>query len=57
MTKETKDRLDKWVNKEYRWIEREVKANIAYGKMADYADELIQEMFIQLYNMKEEKIE
>ena len=52
-----KDRLDKWVNKEYRWIEKEVKANIAYGKMEAYAEDLLQEMFIQLYNMKEEKIE
>ena len=52
-----KDRLDAFVNKEYRWIEREVKSNIAYGKMADYADELLQEMILQLYEMKEEKIE
>ena len=53
----TKDRLDAFINKEYEWIEREVKANIAYGRMADYADELIQEMILQLYEMKEERIE
>ena len=52
----TKDRLDAFINKEYRWIEREVKANIAYGRMANYADELIQEMILQLYEMKEERI-
>ena len=52
-----KDRLDQFISKEYRWIEKEVKANIAYGQMADYADELIQEMILQLYEMKEERIE
>ena len=52
-----KERLDKFVSEEYRWIDKEIRANIAYGRMADYADDLIQEMFIQLYSMKEEKIE
>jgi len=52
-----KNRLDKFIEREYRWIENEVKTNIAYGKMADYANDLIQEMIIQLYEMKEEKIE
>lgn len=51
-----KDRLDNWVRKEYKWIDREIRANIAKGRMAEYADDLLQEMFIQLYNMKEEKI-
>lgn len=52
-----KERLDEWVRVEYKWISREIRNNIAKGQMADYADDLIQEMFIQLYNMKEEKIE
>ena len=53
----TKDRLDDWVRREYKWIDREIRANIAKNQMRDYADDLIQEMMIQLYNMKEEKIE
>ena len=52
-----KERLDEWVRVEYKWISREIRNNIAKNQMADYADDLIQEMFIQLYNMKEEKIE
>ena len=52
----TKDRLDEWVRREYKWIGREIRNNIAKGQMADYADDLLQEMMIQLYNMKEEKI-
>jgi hypothetical protein len=52
----TKDRLDEWVRREYKWIGREIRNNIAKGRMAEYADDLLQEMFIQLYNMKEEKI-
>ena len=52
-----KDRLDDWVRREYKWIDREIRANIAKNQMRDYADDLIQEMMIQLYNMKEEKIE
>lgn len=53
----TKQKLDKFIEKEYRWIEREIKNNIAKNQMTDYADDLIQEMMIQLYNMKEEKVE
>ena len=57
MTKETKDRLDKWVNSHYKWLDREIRTNIAKNQMKSYAGELLQEMMIQLYNMKEEKIE
>jgi hypothetical protein len=53
----TKQKLDKFVEKEYKWIDREIRNNIAKNQMADYADDLLQEMIIQLYNMKEEKIE
>lgn len=53
----TKQKLDKFVEKEYKWIGREIRNNIAKGKMAEYADDLLQEMMIQLYSMKEEKIE
>ena len=53
----TKQKLDKFVEREYRWISKEIRTNIAKGKMAEYADDLVQEMIIQLYGMKEEKIE
>ena len=53
----TKQKLDRFIQIEHRWIEREIKRNIAKGKMADYADELVQEMILQIYEMKEEKIE
>ena len=53
----TKQKLDIFVTKEHSWLDREIKTNIAIGKMADYADELLQEMIIQLYGMKEEKID
>ena len=53
----TKQKLDKFVEQEWKWLDKEIKTNIAYGKMAGYADELLQEMIIQLYGMKEVKIE
>ena len=52
-----KDRLDKFVREEYEWLDKEIRANIAINQMKDYADDLIKEMIIQLYNMNEEKIE
>ncbi len=52
-----KSRLDTWVNEHYKWISYQIRTNIAKGQMAEYADDLIQEMMIQLYGMKEEKIE
>lgn len=52
-----KDRLDEWVREEYGWIKKQIQTNIAKNQMRDYADDLVQEMMIQLYGMKEEKIE
>ncbi len=52
-----KSRLDRWVSDHYKWLDGQIKANIAKGRMREYADDLIQEMMIQLYGMKEEKIE
>jgi hypothetical protein len=52
-----KQRLDKWVKKEYGWLRHQIATNITKGKMKDYTDDLVQEMMIQLYSMKEEKIE
>ena len=40
-----KDRLDDWVRREYKWLDGQIKANIAKGRMGDYADELLQEKF------------
>jgi len=53
----TRDKLNKWVEKEYRWIDREIRKNIAKDRMSDYADDLIQEIILSLYNMPEERIE
>jgi hypothetical protein len=52
-----KSRLDRWVSDHYEWLDGQIRANIAKGKMREYADDLIQEMMVQLYGMKEEKIE
>ena len=52
-----KNRLDRWVSDHYKWLQYQIKTNIAKGGMSDYADELLHEMVIQLYGMKEEKIE
>ena len=53
----TKQKLDKFFREEYEWILRNVKKNIAYGPMATYANDLVQEMVIQTYGMKEDRIE
>ena len=52
-----KSRLDRWIGEEYGWLQGQIKRNIAKGAMAEYADELLHEMIIQLYGMREEKIE
>ncbi len=52
-----KDRLDRWMNEHYEWLEGQIKTNIAKSKMSDYADDLLHEMIIQLYKMKEDKLE
>jgi hypothetical protein len=52
-----KDRLDDWVRREYKWLDREIRTNIAKNQMKDYADDLLQEMILFVYGMKEEKIE
>tara|TARA_B110000858_G_C17763185_1_gene455582 strand:+ start:849 stop:1400 length:552 start_codon:yes stop_codon:yes gene_type:complete len=53
----TKQKLDIFITKNHKWLERNIKKNIAKGKMSDYADELLQEMIIQVYGMKEEKVD
>lgn len=53
----TRDKLNKWVEKEYKWIDREIRTNIAKRQMKDYADDLIQEIILSLYNMPDERIE
>ena len=53
----TKQKLDKWVSDHYKWLDGQIRKNIAKGQMADYADDLLQEMILFVYGMKEEKIE
>jgi len=53
----TKQKLDKWVKEEYRWLDKEIRTNIAKSQMKAYAEDLLHEMIIQLYKMKEEKME
>ena len=53
MTQEEK--VSKWIEKNYIWFEKQVKRNIAKGMMAEYADDLIQEIVLSLYNLSPEK--
>ena len=53
----TKDKLDRWISDHYKWLDGQIKANIAKGQMKDYADDLLAEMIIFIYEMKEEKID
>ena len=56
MTKETKNRIDKWVSERYEWYLGEVSKNIAKGKMNQYAHDLVIHMIETLYTQSEEKI-
>lgn len=57
MKQEIKDKLDRWVNKEYRWLKGEISKNIAWGMMADYSDDLLHHIILDLYKMDEDKID
>ena len=56
MDRELKNRLDKWVSKEYEWLEDQISKNIAKGKMSGYATDLTHHIILDLYKMKDEKI-
>ena len=57
MNEQTKKKLDKWVADHYEWYLGEVKKNIAYGKMSDYAEDLVHTIIFDLYRMKDEKMD
>ena len=54
MTKEKK--LNKFISEHYEWLMREVKKNIAKGKMSEYAEDLLHHVILDLYKMNEDKI-
>jgi hypothetical protein len=56
MTKETKNKINKWVSERYEWYLGEVSKNIAKGKMNPYADDLVIHMIETLYTQSDEKI-
>ena len=57
MNKEIKDKLDRWVSKEYRWLLKEIGTNITWGKMSEYTEDLLHHLILDLYKMDEEKID
>lgn len=54
MTKEEK--INNYLSKWYKWLDKEVRHNIAKDKMADYAEDLLHHIILDLYKLKEEKI-
>ena len=57
MNQEIKDRLNEWVSDHYQWLIGEVNRNIANGKMNEYASDLLHHIIMDLYKMKDEKLE
>lgn len=51
------ERLNEWVNKEYRWLKKEITTNIAWGAMSEYAEDLLHHIILDLYKMDPAKIE
>lgn len=56
MTKETKNRIDKWVGERYEWLLGQISTNIAKGQMEQHAGDLTIHMIETLYSQPEEKI-
>ena len=54
MSKEEK--INKFVSENYKWLMKEVKKNIAKGKMSEYAEDLLHHIILDLYKMDENKI-
>jgi len=54
MTKE--ERINEFVSQNYKWMMKEVKKNIAKGKMGEYAEDLLHHVILDLYKMDEGKI-
>ena len=55
MTQEEK--VGKWIEENYEWVRGQINTNIAKNQMAQYREDLIQEMMLSLYNMKPEKFD
>ena len=55
MSKEEK--INKFVSEHYKWLMKEVKKNIAKGKMSEYAEDLLHHILLDLYKLSEEKID
>ena len=56
ITKKTKNRIDNWVQKNYVWLNGEIKTNIAKGQMKQYGDDLTIHMIETIYSQPESKI-
>ena len=56
MTKNTKNRIDKWVGERYEWLLGEISTNIAKGQMEQHAGDLTIHMIETLYFQPEDKI-
>jgi hypothetical protein len=54
MSKE--ERINKFVSENYKWLMKEVKKNIAKGKMSEYAEDLLHHILLDLYKLSEEKV-
>jgi hypothetical protein len=50
------ERLNSFVSEHYKWLLKEVKKNIAKGKMSEYAEDLLHHVILDLYKMDEDKI-
>lgn len=51
------ERLNKWVSQEYEWLRKEITTNIAWGRMSEYAEDLLHHIIMDLYKMEEGKLE
>ena len=56
MTKNTKNRIDDWVGKNYVWLNGQISTNIAKGQMEQHAGDLTIHMIETLYTQDEDKI-
>ena len=56
MTKNTKDRIDKWVGEKYVWLQDQIYTNIAKGQMKQYGADLTIHMVETLYTIPEDKV-
>ena len=56
MTKNTKNRIDKWVGERYEWLLGQISTNIAKGQMEQHSGDLTIHMIETLYTQDEDKI-